>query len=197
VSIEGSWSAAAAVFVQVATVGFVLRTSGARRATRVVSFTLAAVAAAIALGQIVGGSDDPRPVGLVPATSAALFLIALVVIVRHIALRPQVDEKSALGAIAAYLCLGMLFASLYLTIAIAQSGAFFGSEGDGSMRQMLFFSMTTLTTTGYGNLVPAGNPGQSFAVLEMVTGQLFLIIALGKIVSAMPTRRSRDSSPSS
>ena len=49
---------------------------------------------------------------------------------------------------------------------------------------MLFFSFTTLTTTGYGNLVPAQNPGQTLAVSEMILGQLFLITALGKIVTA-------------
>ena len=51
------------------------------------------------------------------------------------------------------------------------------------MSQDVFFSFTTLTTTGYGNLVPAGQPGQSLAVMEMIIGQLFLVTALGKIVS--------------
>ena len=43
------------------------------------------------------------------------------------------------------------------------------------MPQILFFSFSTLTTTGYGNLVPDANPGQTFAVAEMLIGQLFLI----------------------
>jgi DNA-binding beta-propeller fold protein YncE len=59
----------------------------------------------------------------------------------------------------------------------------FGSGGVGTMSQDVFFSFTTLTTTGYGNLVPAGQPGQSLAVMEMIIGQLFLVTALGKIVS--------------
>jgi Ion channel len=50
---------------------------------------------------------------------------------------------------------------------------------------------TTLTTTGYGNLVPAGNPGQTFAVLEMLIGQLFLVTAVGKVVSAWRPREGR------
>jgi Ion channel len=55
--------------------------------------------------------------------------------------------------------------------------------GEGSFSQDLFFSFTTLTTTGYGNLVPAANPGQTVAVLEMLTGQLFLVTAVAKVVS--------------
>ena len=46
-----------------------------------------------------------------------------------------------------------------------------------------------MTTVGYGNLVPAANPGQTFAVLEALTGQLFLVVAVGKIISSMPRPR--------
>ena len=52
----------------------------------------------------------------------------------------------------------------------------------------------TLTTTGYGNLVPAGNPGQSMAVLEALVGQLFLVTAVGKIVTAWRPRGWRETS---
>jgi hypothetical protein len=39
--------------------------------------------------------------------------------------------------------------------------------------------------------VPAGNPGQTFAVLEMLMGQLFLVTAVGKVVSAWRPRQGR------
>jgi voltage-gated potassium channel Kch len=65
---------------------------------------------------------------------------------------------------------------------------FFGSAGPGTLSQDLFFSFVTLTTVGYGNLVPAANPGQTFAVLEAVAGQLFLVVAVGKIISSLQRR---------
>ena len=65
-----------------------------------------------------------------------------------------------------------------------QASPFFGSQGDGSISDDLFFSFVTLTTTGYGNLVPSQNPGQSLAVMEAVVGQLFLVTAVAKIVTA-------------
>ena len=49
-----------------------------------------------------------------------------------------------------------------------------------------------LTTTGYGNLVPSGNPGQTFAVLEMVIGQLLLVVAVAKVVSAWRPGQGRE-----
>jgi len=66
--------------------------------------------------------------------------------------------------------------------------------GDGSLSQDLFFSFVTMTTVGYGNLVPAANPGQTFAVLEAVIGQLFLVVAVGKIISSLPRRGERSGS---
>ena len=59
------------------------------------------------------------------------------------------------------------------------------------MSQTLFFSFITLTTTGYGDLVPATNPGQSLAVMEAVLGQLFLVTAVAKIITAWTPRRWR------
>jgi hypothetical protein len=52
-----------------------------------------------------------------------------------------------------------------------------------------------LTTTGYGNLVPAANPGQTFAVLEMLTGQLFLVTAVAKVVSTWRPAQGRGHPP--
>jgi hypothetical protein len=109
-------------------------------------------------------------------------------------LRRGIDTETLLGAVAAYLLIGMFFAFAYKAAGEFGSVPFFGSAGHGSLSQDLFFSFVTMTTVGYGNLVPAANPGQTFAVLEAVTGQLFLVVAVGKIISSMPRRGERPSS---
>jgi len=122
-----------------------------------------------------------------------LYLIAPFSIVRHLILRSQIDTETLLGAIAAYLLIGMFFAFAYKAAGEFGSAPFFGAAGDGTLTQDLFFSFVTMTTVGYGNLVPAANPGQTFAVLEAVTGQLFLVVAVGKIISALQPRRGERS----
>ena len=64
----------------------------------------------------------------------------------------------------------------------------------GSVPAALWWAVVTLTTTGYGNLVPAGNPGQSLAVVEALMGQLFLVTAVGKIVTAWRPKGWQDES---
>jgi hypothetical protein len=118
-----------------------------------------------------------------------------VIIVRRLVERRTVDTQTLLGAIAAYLMVGMGFAFAYQALGAWQAGPFFGSQGEGPFPQYLFFSFTTLTTTGYGNLVPDANPGQTLAVLEMLIGQLFLVTAVARVVSAWQPRQGREPSP--
>ena len=113
---------------------------------------------------------------------------------RHLVLRTQIDTETLLGAIAAYLLIGMFFALAYRATGEFTRVPFFGPGGPGSLSQDLFLSFVTMTTVGYGNLVPAANPGQTFAVLEAVTGQLFLVVAVGKIISLQQRRGERSGS---
>ena len=182
VSLTGPRTSPTVVLMQVVTVWFALRTSRARRGTRLVADVILALALLAAIGSVLG-ADDGAWRGL-PVVSALLYFVAPISIIRHLVARPAVDQETILGALAAYLLIGMFFAFTYQGIGAWQDGPFFGPDGEGTMPQILFFSFTTLTTTGYGNLVPVANPGQTFAVTEMLVGQLFLITAFGKLVSA-------------
>ena len=115
--------------------------------------------------------------------SGALYFVAPFSIIRHIVFRREVDRETMLGALAAYLLFGMAFAFSYRFLGEVQSEPFFGGQGEGTVADDLFFSFVTLTTTGYGNLVPEDNPGQSLAVLEALLGQLFLVTAVAKLVN--------------
>ena len=183
VAVAASWAASLVITVQIATVWVVLQVSQARRWVRrmtTVFLVISALAAAVNL--FVGRETTGE--GAVAFMSAVLYLIAPLSITRHLLVRHEVDLQTVLGAIDVYLMVGMLFAFIYRFLGVVQASPFFGANGHGLISQDLFFSFTTVTTTGYGNLVPADNPGQSFAVLEMLVGQLFLVIAVSKVISA-------------
>jgi hypothetical protein len=180
--ITAAWAASLVLLVQIATVWVTLRASRAHRLARAIANAILVIAALAALVNLFI-HQETTGMGLLAALSGLLYLVAPVSIVRHLALRRTVDLQTVLGAIAAYLLVGMFFAFLYRALGALQPGLFFGSQGEGTFPQDLFFSFTTLTTTGYGNLVPAANPGQSFAVLEMLIGQLFLVTAVAKVIN--------------
>jgi len=192
--VASDWGASAVVFIQIGTVWFALRTSHAARPVRLASFVLMVLAGIAAIGNL-ATPDSVRP--FLYAVGTLLYFIAPFSIIRHLIGRPVVDQETMLGAICAYLLFGMFFAFLYLEISIVQSDAAFfaGSTGPTTIQQVLFFSFTTLTTTGYGNLVPDQNPGQTLAVSEMILGQLFLIAGMGKIVTAWQPKRWAGGAP--
>jgi hypothetical protein len=184
------------VAVQIATTWVILRVAEAGRGVRLIAGLFAALAAVVAVLNVLI-PDRIGAEGFMALVSGLLYLGAPFSVIRHLVMRQRVDRETLLGAIAAYLMIGMFFAFAYRAVGAIQASPFFGTSGDGTFPQDLFFSFTTLTTTGYGNLVPAENPGQSFAVLEMVIGQLFLVTAVAKAVSAwQPQRReSTDGDP--
>jgi len=180
--------------IQLATVWFALRISHARAGVRLVANIVLVGAAIVAVVSFFVNNEGDQ-LGVISAVCCLLYFIAPFSIVRHLVFRPKVDAETLLGAVAAYLLIGMFFAFAYKAAGEFGSMPFFGAGGKGSLSQDLFFSFVTMTTVGYGNLVPAANPGQTLAVLEAVVGQLFLVVAVGKIISNVTLRR-RDQSGS-
>jgi hypothetical protein len=191
---SASWVASLVLAIQIATVWLALRVSQTRRPLRMLSSALFAVAVVVAIANI-SASDSKGLTTIVFTTSSLLYFIAPLSILRHIVAGREVGLETVLGAIDAYLLVGMFFAFVYQALAFGQSGAFFAGGIEGSVSQSLFFSFTTLTTTGYGNLVPAGNPGQTLAVMEMLIGQLLLVTAVAKVINAWRPERWRAAGP--
>jgi len=178
--------------VQLATVWITLRTSQARPVVRRVADIVLILAAVVAVGSFFVHEQGSQ-LGGIFAVCCLLYLIAPFSIVRHLMIRREIDIQALLGAVSAYLLIGMFFAYAYQAAGELGSVPFFGSAGHGSLSQDLFFSFVTMTTVGYGNLVPAANPGQTLAVAEALLGQLFLVVAVGKIISGLQPRRSNGS----
>jgi hypothetical protein len=188
------WAVSLVLFVQIATIWVTLQAAQARRRLRQATTAILVVSAAVGVLNLFL-PRGPAGTGVMAVVSGLLYVAAPVVIVRHLVLRQTVDTQTVLGAIAAYLMVGMSFAFTYRALGALHAGPFFGSQGEGTFSQDLFFSFTTLTTTGYGNLVPDANPGQTFAVLEMLTGQLFLVTAVAKVVSTWRPSPRREHPP--
>ena len=127
--------------------------------------------------------DDLHLLGASSFIVMLLLLLAVAAILRAVLAETKVGFRTILGAISVYMILGLLFTFLYAGIDRIQGSPFFGTGVSVKGADFLFFSFTTLTTTGYGDLVPAGQPGRMFAGLEMLTGQIFLVTLVAGLVS--------------
>jgi hypothetical protein len=192
VSVDEARAASIVLVVQLVTVWITLRTSQARPVVRRVADIVLLLAAVVAVGSFFVHQKGTQ-LGGIFAVCCLLYLIAPFSIVRHLMIRRDIDIEALLGAVSAYLLIGMFFAYAYQAAGELGSTPFFGSAGHGSLSEDLFFSFVTMTTVGYGNLVPAANPGQTLAVAEALLGQLFLVVAVGKVISGLQPRRGNGS----
>jgi hypothetical protein len=178
------WSAVAVAALASSSAVVALASS---RARPVVIRTAAVLAAGcVVLAAVSALSDVDAFLGAASLIQMLLLTVATLAVLRAVVTEPEVGFRTILGAISVYMIFGVLFTSLYVAIDRLQAGPFFNTSGTTSGSQtgdFIFFSFTTLTTTGYGNLVPAEQPGKMFAGLEMLLGQIFLVTLIAGLVS--------------
>lgn len=112
-----------------------------------------------------------------------LLAVAMAAVLRRVVTSDRVSSRTILGAISVYTSLGILFTWTYGLIDRIEGGGFFEGMTTVNGSDFLFFSYTTLTTTGYGNLVPAGQAGRMVSGLEMMLGQIFLVTLVAGLVT--------------
>jgi len=142
---------------------------------------LALLATLLALVSAVGGGR--HWLSAANFIEIGLLAVAMAAVLRRVVTADNVSSRTILGAISVYASLGLLFTWAYGLIDRIEGGGFFGETVSVKGSDFLFFSYTTLTTTGYGNLVPAGQFGRMISGLEMMLGQVFLVTLVAGLVS--------------
>jgi Ion channel len=126
---------------------------------------------------------------------ALLLLMAAIMVVRRVLARPTVTIQSIYGALSAYLITGLMFASVYAGMQHLGTLDFFADSQPANTQTFQYFSFTTLTTLGYGDFTAAQSGGRSIAVLEALTGQVFLATLVARLVSAYRTAEPDEPGP--
>jgi Ion channel len=193
-SLDG-WSAVLITFATSATSMVALVSSEVRLPMVHAAFVLSAVSLVLAaIGALSGIREWFSAVTLFQVT---LLTVAMLTLLRRVITTEKIGSKAILGALSIYTVLGLLFTFVYSAIDRLQSSPFFEGVAHPAGSDFLFFSYTTLTTTGFGDLVPAGQPGRMIAGLEMMIGQVFLVTLVAGLVSlwrpgeALRRRRER------
>jgi hypothetical protein len=102
----------------------------------------------------------------------------------------RVTVETMFGVLCLYLLIGLLFGAAYGVIDELSSRSFF-AQGGGGRDEFLYFSYSTLSTVGYGDLTAGTNLGRSLAMAEALSGQLYLVTVVALIVSNIRPVRDR------
>ena len=132
-------------------------------------------------------------------SAAACLTFTCVVIITSLYRQEQVTQETITGGIDAYLLMGIIFMLFHQAIAITDPSAYtlhglpmneFAVPIDQlhGISTMLYFSFTTLTTLGYGDIAPASNIARLLTNTEAIIGQLYVAIFIARLVSLRVTQ---------
>jgi Ion channel len=156
---------------------------------------IVAVVVALVATMLLALSNDPKAHdgGLLIVGALVVLVVPAVIAhgVFHGIRERGVTLQTAYGVLCVYLLIGMLFAFAFGAVAVLQSGPLFTNGTEGDLQAHLYFSFTTITTVGYGDLAPAGDLARAFSILEALIGQLYLVTVVAVIVGNLGRPRTR------
>ncbi len=127
-------------------------------------------------GKIIVTMDSLVSVGML---SCFAYLLA-----KHFLARGRTSAHRIAAAVTIYLLLGLIWARLYQLLTLIDPGSFRTQGGeDLTAAGLAYFSFVTLATLGYGDITPVHIIARNLAVLEAITGQLYLVILISKLVT--------------
>lgn len=135
------------------------------------------------------GAAEVRAVALL----FALLMLALVICAKVFGKGAKVRDR-LWGAIALYMLLGVIWAAAYEIVSLQVPGAYTGMEGHAGLGYpwvWIYFSFSTLTTVGYGDITPVARVARSLSNMEALIGQLYPAIVLARLVS-LPAEDTRS-----
>ena len=162
---------------------------------------LSVVGALVGVAGCAGALFGSGKFGNASAALVALLYLLLTPLALVNGLRKQfrdvgaVTLETAFGVLCLYLLIGLIFGVAFEAINQLDNSGLFNVANAGR-DEALYFSYTTLTTVGYGDVVAVTDLGRSLAITEALIGQLYLVTVVALIISNLRPSRARARSSS-
>jgi len=124
-----------------------------------------------------------RSVGLVAMVVYILMIgILIVFMIRRIFSERLVTGDTIKGGISVYIMMGTWWQLIYYLLWVLNPNAFMFGNGRGEQSDFLYFSIVTMTTLGYGDILPTTYPAKVFSMLQALAVQLYIAIFVARLV---------------
>ncbi len=123
-----------------------------------------------------------------------LFAFAVISILIYIFSEQVVTRQTISAAIVVYLLIALMWTFIYRLMELLYPASFAIAHSKllDAENIYLYFSLVTITTLGYGDITPIGHQVTSLAVLEAVTGQMYLVVVVAWFVGMHVSRKSKQ-----
>jgi hypothetical protein len=132
------------------------------------------------------GYSGLRPIAL---GATAIFVGAVTIaLLRYVLDRRPITTDKVFGAVAAYILIALSFASLFGFLQVFEASAFtaaiaHGPDGKLNWSDLMYFSFTVLTSTGFGEITPATPMARSLIIIEQVLGVMYVAFLIARLVN--------------
>jgi hypothetical protein len=137
---------------------------------------------------------NPITVAISRGFGCLFFLLTAIAILSNVVKSKTVTSDTIYGAICAYLLLGLMWAFLFCVVEVLHPGSLL--EGGqpiatghvaypqfAMINSLIYYSLSTLSTMGYGDILPKSGPARAFSNLESISGQMYLAILIARLVA--------------
>jgi len=155
-----------------------------RRTAFATGLALAALGIATSLGHALTGAPAMQALNLV-VIGGFCIITANIATRQVLTTSGPVDQDRLMGSLCIYLLLGLLWAVYYALVEMAIPDAFHHAVPESAAEpalNFLYYSFVTLTTLGYGDVVPVSPLVRTAAYLEAVIGQVYLTVLVASLV---------------
>ncbi len=116
------------------------------------------------------------------------------VLFRYVFTSTEVTADVLYGAVAVYFLLSFLFVPIYGMLETYTPGSFVdhGTGNPVQWQQLVYYSLITLSTAGFGDVTPINPWARMLAGLESTTGVMYVAILMARLVSLYETQRWKE-----
>lgn len=118
---------------------------------------------------------------------AALYVYIAALLFKVILIESEISVDQIFAAVAIYIFIGLTWAHFYGITEVFHSNSIIG--GDGSETNFVYFSFITLTTLGYGDMLPVTPMAKALVIVEAITGVMFVAILVSTLVGRVSMKR--------
>ena len=130
--------------------------------------------------------SDSLAIYLILFTLLFFFIRSFMIAAKQVLFVGDIDENKIIGSLTLYILLGLIWTMIYLIILAMDPAAFSGIDA-GNWQQIFsrvaYYSFVTLTTLGYGDVLPANHVAEFFVYMEAIIGVFYMAIIVSSLIS--------------
>jgi hypothetical protein len=137
------------------------------------------------------------PVGITAMIVYIVMIgIIIVFLIRRIFSERLVTGDTIKGGISAYLLMATWWQLVYYFLWVMDANAFIFNAGIGHQADFLYYSVTTMTSVGYGDILPRSYPAKVFSMLQAIVGQLYIAVFVARLIGLhVASHHRHDNTP--